>query len=185
MVLLDDNFASIIAAVEEGRGIFDNIQKFLHYLLACNTGLVLFVVAATLLDWPFPLSTLQILWINLVTNGLPALALGLEPPEPDLMRRRPRPPRAPVLPLGRGLRILADGVLVAAVALVGYALVYQGQAANLPRARTFAFCLVSFAFVAYASAAAASATPCPSWAWSPTRTCSARWRCPRCCSSAS
>jgi Ca2+-transporting ATPase len=150
MVLTDDNFASIVAAVEEGRAILDNIQKFLHYLLAGNTGLVLFVFAAALLGWPFPLGTAQILWINLVTNGLPALALGLEPPEPDLMHRRPRLPRAPVLTTRRGLRILADGAVVAATALIGFALVYQGQEANLPRARTFVFCLISFSFVFYA-----------------------------------
>src|SRR5262249_12602256 len=137
-------------AVEEGRGIFDNIQKFLHYLLAGNIGLVLFVLAAALAGWPFPLTATQILWINLVTNGLPALALGMEPPERDLMRRRPRPPREPVIPVRRGLLMLAHGALLAAVTVFGFALVYQADPANLPHARTVAFCLVSYAFIAYA-----------------------------------
>ena len=150
MVLTDDNFASIVNAVEEGRGIFDNIQKFLHYLLAGNMGLVLFVLVATLLGWPFPLTATQILWINLVTNGLPALALGMEPPERDLMRRPPRPPREPVLTLTRGLLILLHGALLTAASAIGFALVYQGDPENLPRARVAVFCLVSFAFIFYA-----------------------------------
>ena len=97
MVLTDDNFASIVNAVEEGRGIFDNIQKFVHYLLACNAGEVLLMFLASLIGWPTPLSAIQILWINLVTDGLPALALGMEPPERDIMTRQPRPPREPVI----------------------------------------------------------------------------------------
>ena len=98
MVLTDDNFASIVNAVEEGRGIYDNIQKFLHYLLACNAGEVLLMFVAALVGWPAPLTAIQLLWINLVTDGLPALALGMEPPqERDIMRRRPRPPHEPVI----------------------------------------------------------------------------------------
>ena len=85
--------------------------------------------------------------MNLVTNGLPALALGMEPPEPDVMRRRPRPPGSPVLSASGGLLTLAIGLLVAAVTAAGFALVYQGQEANLPRARTMAFCVVSYAFI--------------------------------------
>ena len=97
MVLTDDNFASIVSAVEEGRGIFDNIQKFIHYLLASNASEVFVMLFAALVGWPAPLTAVQILWINLVTDGLPALALGLEPPERDVMRRRPRPPHEPVI----------------------------------------------------------------------------------------
>ena len=147
IVLTDDNFQSIVNAVEEGRGVYDNIQKALHYLLAGNAGLVLFVAVASLAGWPFPLTATQILWMNLVTNGLPALALSMEPPEPDVMRRRPRPPREPVLPLAHGLLILGQGALVAAVTAAGFALVYQDDPANLPRARTMAFSVVSYAFI--------------------------------------
>jgi Ca2+-transporting ATPase len=152
MVLTDDNFASIVNAVEEGRGVYDNIQKFLHYLFAGNIGLVLFVLLASVLGWPFPLTATQILWMNLVTNGLPALALGMEPPERDLMRRRPRPPREPILTARRGLRMAAHGLLVAAVAAAGFATVYDGTPESLPGARTIAFCVVSYAFIFYAFA---------------------------------
>jgi Ca2+-transporting ATPase len=145
MVLTDDNFASIVNAVEEGRGIFDNIQKFVHYLLACNAGEVLLMFFAAVVGWPAPLLAIQILWINLVTDGLPALALGMEPPERDIMKRPPRPPHEPVITAGRGGLILWHGLLVAGVAAVGFALSYQGNADHLPHARSVAFCVVAFA----------------------------------------
>ncbi|MFM8803057.1 MAG: cation-translocating P-type ATPase, partial [Planctomycetia bacterium] len=103
MVLTDDNFASIVSAVEEGRSIYDNVQKFVHYLLACNAGEVMLMFVAAVAGWPAPLAAIQILWLNLVTDGLPALALGLEPPERGLMTRRPRPPQEPVITTRRGL----------------------------------------------------------------------------------
>ncbi|MGD8871381.1 MAG: cation-translocating P-type ATPase, partial [Gemmatimonadota bacterium] len=90
MILTDDNFASIVAAVEEGRGIFDNIKKYLMYLLSSNIGEILLMAAAVLLGLPLPLTAVQILYVNLATDGLPALALAVDPPEPDLMVRRPR-----------------------------------------------------------------------------------------------
>jgi P-type Ca2+ transporter type 2C len=93
MTLTDDNFASIVAAVEEGRGIFGNIKKYLMYLLSSNIGEIGLMAGATLLGMPLPLTAVQILYVNLATDGLPALALALDPPEDDLMRRRPRDPR--------------------------------------------------------------------------------------------
>src|SRR5262249_25999013 len=117
MVLTDDNFASIVGAVEEGRGIFDNIQKFVHYLLSCNAGEVLVMFFAAVVGWPAPLDAIQILWINLVTDGLPALALAMEPPEKDVMHRPPRPPRESVVTLGRGLLIGWHGLLIAGAAV--------------------------------------------------------------------
>jgi P-type Ca2+ transporter type 2C len=93
MTLIDDNFASIVAAVEEGRGIFDNIKKYLMYLLSSNIGEIGLMAGATLLGLPLPLTAVQILYVNLATDGLPALALSVDPPDPDLMRRRPRDPR--------------------------------------------------------------------------------------------
>ena len=93
MTLLDDNFASIVAAVEEGRGIFSNIKKYLMYLLSANIGEIGLMTGATLLGLPLPLTAVQILYINLATDGLPALALSVDPPQPDLMRRKPRDPR--------------------------------------------------------------------------------------------
>jgi Ca2+-transporting ATPase len=93
MVLLDDNFASIVAAVEEGRGIFGNIKKYLMYLISANIGETLLIAAATVAGMPLPLSAVQILYVNLATDGLPALALSVDPAEPDLMHRPPRDPR--------------------------------------------------------------------------------------------
>jgi Ca2+-transporting ATPase len=144
MVLTDDNFASIVNAVEEGRGIFDNIQKFVHYLLSCNTGEVLFMFFAALIGWPVPLLPIHILWINLVTDGLPALALGMEPPERDIMRRPPRPPREPVITWRRGLLILINGCLVAIVAAIGFGIDYRAHPDDIGHARTVAFCIMAF-----------------------------------------
>ncbi len=93
MTLTDDNFASIVAAVEEGRGIFSNIKKYLMYLLSSNIGEIGLMAGATLLGFPIPLSAVQILYVNLATDGLPALALAVDPPEADLMHRQPRNPR--------------------------------------------------------------------------------------------
>ncbi|MFW2388796.1 MAG: cation-translocating P-type ATPase, partial [Polyangiales bacterium] len=90
MTLLDDNFASIVAAVEEGRGIFENVKKFLMYLLSSNIGEIGLVAGATIWGLPLPLTAVQILYVNLATDGLPALALSVDPPEDDLMDRAPR-----------------------------------------------------------------------------------------------
>jgi Ca2+-transporting ATPase len=150
MVLTDDNFASIVAAVEEGRGIYDNIQKFIHYLLSCNAGEVLVMFVAALAGWPAPLAAIQILWLNLVTDGLPALALGLEPPERDIMERPPRPPREAVITPARGAMILAHGVIVAAVALVAFRWTWAGDPARLPHARTVTFCVAAFSQLFFA-----------------------------------
>ena len=144
MVLTDDNFRSIVSAVEEGRSIFDNIQNVVHYLLSCNAGEVLFMFFAALVGWPVPLAAIQILWINLVTDGLPALALAMEPPDREVMQRPPRPPREPVLTRSRGALILLHGVLIAAVASLGFWLIYRGQEENVPAASTTAFCIVAF-----------------------------------------
>jgi Ca2+-transporting ATPase len=104
MILADDNFASLVAAVEEGRAIFDNIKKYLIFLLSCNFSEILVLTSAILLGLPLPLLALQILSVNLITDGLPALSLGVDPKAPDIMTRPPRPPRegvftAPVITL--------------------------------------------------------------------------------------
>jgi Ca2+-transporting ATPase len=93
MTLLDDNFASIVAAVEEGRIVFGNIKKYLMYLLSCNVGEIVLLAGAVIAGLPMPLTAVQILYVNLATDGLPALALAVDPPETDLMKRRPRNPR--------------------------------------------------------------------------------------------
>jgi Ca2+-transporting ATPase len=145
MVLTDDNFASIVNAVEEGRTIFANIQKFVRYLLATNGGEVLLMFFAALVGWPAPLFAIQILWINLITDALPALALGLEPPEPDVMARPPNRPQEPVINRHGGILIVYHGILIAAAAAIAFSLIYRDNEENLPRARTAAFCTVAFA----------------------------------------
>jgi Ca2+-transporting ATPase len=150
MVLTDDNFASIVTAVEEGRGIYDNIQKFIHYLLSCNAGEVMTMFVAAVAGWPAPLAAIQILWLNLITDGLPALALGLEPPERDIMERPPRPPQEAVITRQRGVVILAHGGLIAVVVLAAFWFVWRGDAARLERARAVAFCVAAFAQLFFA-----------------------------------
>jgi len=149
IVLTDDNFASIVNAVEDGRGIFDNIQKFVHYLLSCNSGEVGLMFFAALANWPVPLTPIQLLWINLVTDGLPALALGTEPPEPDIMNRRPREPRAGVITGRSGLRIILHGALIGAAAILGFWLIYRGDPLRVERARTATFCIMAFSQIFY------------------------------------
>jgi Ca2+-transporting ATPase len=145
MVLLDDNFASIVNAVEEGRTIYDNIQKVVHYLLSSNISEILLVFIAAVLGWPAPLIAIQLLWLNLITDGVPALALSMESPERDVMRRRPHRPHEPIITSQRGLQMLLYGSLMAAAALTAFAGMYDNQQTNLPHARTAAFCVLAFA----------------------------------------
>jgi Ca2+-transporting ATPase len=120
MVLTDDNFASIVGAVEEGRAIFDNIRRFTLYLLSCNLGEILIVFLPIMAGFGRPLEPIQILWINLLTDGLPALALGVEPPEKDIMRRPPRHPKEGVFTKTTSLVTLLVGCLIAAAVLGAY-----------------------------------------------------------------
>ncbi len=143
MVLTDDNFASIVNAVEEGRGIYDNIQEFVHYLLSCNASEIALVLFAAVIGWPVPLIPIQLLWINLITDGIPALALAMEKPAADVMRRRPRPPREPFFTLERGTRILRHGFLMAAVTIAGFAYAYLAY--GTARAQATAFYVTTFA----------------------------------------
>ncbi|MFN0020863.1 MAG: cation-translocating P-type ATPase [Pirellulaceae bacterium] len=161
MVLTDDNFKSIIGAVEEGRCIFDNIRNVARFLLSCNAGEVLFMMLAALVGWPLPLAAIQILWINLVTDGLPALALAMEPPEKDIMKRPPRPPREPVLTLEQGTIIFINGLLIAATTALGFWLVYRGNAADLPQARTVAFCILAYSQLCFSFACRSSSHTLP------------------------
>ncbi len=120
MVLTDDNFRSIVAAIEEGRAIYDNIKKFIKYMLSSNVGEILVMFVALLINLPIPLLAIQILWINLVTDGLPAIALGFEPAEKGVMQRKPRPTKESIFAQGTGAHIVLVGVLIAALTLVSY-----------------------------------------------------------------
>jgi Ca2+-transporting ATPase len=138
MVITDDNFASIVAAVEEGRGIYDNIRKFIHFLLSCNLGEILVMFTAALLGFPVPLLPIQILWVNLVTDGLPALALGVDPVDPNIMERPPRKTDEPVITGARGWLIGLQGALIAACSLGAFLFVFLYEKEGLERARTAA-----------------------------------------------
>ncbi|MDK2745064.1 MAG: cation-translocating P-type ATPase [Nitrospira sp. BO4] len=139
MVVTDDNFASIAAAVEEGRGVFDNIRKTVHFLLSCNVSEVLVMLFATLLGLPLPLLPIQILWMNLVTDGIPALALAVDRKAPDLMKRRPRQPDAWLLDGRRLLAIAGEGVVLGVIALGAFSYSLFELHQTLDQARTVAF----------------------------------------------
>jgi Ca2+-transporting ATPase len=142
MILADDNFASIVAAIREGRGIFDNIRKSLLYLLAGNTGELALMLVAAIAGLPLPLLPLQILWINLITDGLPALALVMDPPDGDILSRPPRRPDEPMLGRPEWLRILRSGLLLAAMTLLAF--LWALAHGNLMEARTLAFSTLVF-----------------------------------------
>ncbi|HBV96532.1 MAG: ATPase [Peptococcaceae bacterium BICA1-7] len=148
MILADDNFSTIVAAVEEGRGIYDNIRKFIRYLLSCNVGEVLVMFLAVLGGLPLPLMPIQILWMNLVTDGLPALALGVDPVDREIMSRRPRQPRESVFANGLLLRIIGSGSAIAAVTLLAFMMCYRGSG-DIDYARTMAFNTLVFAQLFY------------------------------------
>ncbi len=139
LVLTDDNFATIVVAVREGRIIFDNIKKFILFLLSCNISEVSIVFLAMLLGLPLPLFPVQILWINLVTDGLPALALGVDPPDPHLMVRSPRPRKEGILPRAKQKQILWQGLLLTSGALASFVFSYFWLKTSLNMARTVAF----------------------------------------------
>ena len=121
MVLTDDNYASIVAAIEQGRIIYSNIRKFVYFLLACNAGEILIIFGSMLLGLPIPLRPVQLLWLNLVSDGAPALALGMEKGDPDIMKHPPRPSKEPVINRDMAIGISVIGVVDAiAILLVFY-----------------------------------------------------------------
>ena len=139
LVLLDDNFATIQAAIEEGRNIYENIRKFIRYLLASNVGEILVMLFAILLGLPLPLIPVQILWVNLVTDGLPAMALGLDQAEKNVMKTGPRPVKEGIFSRGLGFKILTRGLMIGLVTLVAFVTAYQNNPEHLTYARTIAF----------------------------------------------
>jgi Ca2+-transporting ATPase len=137
LVLLDDNFGTIVSAVREGRIIYDNIRKFTRYMLSTNGGEIMTMFFAILFGLPLPLLPIQILWVNLVTDGLPALALGLEPAEADVMKRPPRRPDESLFAGGLGLHILWVGLLMGLGTIGIFAWLLQSR--DLAHGRTAAF----------------------------------------------
>lgn len=140
MVLLDDNFATIVAAVKEGRAIYDNIRKFIRYLLSCNIGEVLTMFVASLLSLPIPLLPIQILLVNLATDGLPAMALSLEPGEADIMERRPRYKGESIFSDGLWTKIILRGCLIGLCTIVSFAMSLVFFNGSLKLSRTIALC---------------------------------------------
>jgi len=141
MVLTDDNYASIVAAIEQGRVIYANIRKFVYYLLSCNLAEILTILVAILAGLPSPLAAIQLLWLNLVTDGAPALALGLEPGEPRIMERPPRPAKEPIINREMMGRIGIQTLAIAGVTLSAYLI---GLRLFPEFARTMAFATISF-----------------------------------------
>jgi Ca2+-transporting ATPase len=155
LVLSDDNYATIVAAVEEGRAIYANIRKFIFFLLSSNAGAVLFVLAASLFGWELPLAPIQILWINLITNGLPALALGVDGRDPEQMNQPPRDPGGAILSQREYVHMLAVGATMAATALYTFVRavsdpLHADTMQELQHARAMVFALLSIGPLIYA-----------------------------------
>ena len=181
MVITDDNFASIVGAVEQGRIIYGNILRFLHYLLSCNLSEILTVFLALMIGWPLPLVALQILWLNLITDIFPAFALALEPSAPDVMKRPPRNPQESLLTLRFVGLIVWQGLLLTGVTLLAFdvGMRWHGtDAEGLRRATTLAFMTLALAQVFHAfnarsqmRSAFTSRLFTNSWLWAAVATC--------------
>ncbi|MFH0978053.1 MAG: calcium-translocating P-type ATPase, PMCA-type [Candidatus Woesearchaeota archaeon] len=148
MILTDDNFASIVSAIEEGRGIEDNIKKFVNYLLSCNFGELLVLFVAMIIGFKdavgaviIPLVAVQLLWVNLVTDGLPALALGVDPIDPNIMKRKPRDPKAPIISRNMTYNVFATGALICLATLFAF---WFGLRQSPIKAQTLAFTTIVF-----------------------------------------
>ena len=139
LLLMDDNFATIKEAIKEGRNIYENIRKFIRYLLASNVGEILVMLFAMMLALPLPLVPIQILWVNLVTDGLPAMALGLDKPEEDTMKRGPRNSREGIFARGLGFQIVSCGLFIGLVTLIAFMLAYDNNPDQLIYGQTMAF----------------------------------------------
>lgn len=120
MVLSDDNFSTIVAAVQEGRGIYDNIKKSIHFLLSSNIGEIITIFVAILLGYASPLLAVQLLWVNLVTDSLPAISLGVEPADRDIMKRKPISTKKGIFSDGLAYRIIAEGIMIGLLALIAF-----------------------------------------------------------------
>lgn len=140
MILMDDNFATIVSAVKEGRGIYENIRKAIQFLLSCNIGEIITIFLAILFRLPSPLVAVQLLWVNLITDSLPAIALGMEPPEDDVMKRPPISPKEGLFTGSLVFSIVTEGMLIGALTLFAYVTGMK----FLGNANTMAFAVLSF-----------------------------------------
>ncbi|MDD3766547.1 MAG: calcium-translocating P-type ATPase, PMCA-type [Eubacteriales bacterium] len=141
MILADDNFSTIVEAVKQGRGIYDNIRKAVHFLLSSNVGEIITIFTAIFLGWPSPLLAIQLLWVNLVTDSLPAISLGVDDIDDDIMRRKPKNPKSGLFSDGLGLTILLEGFVIGIISLLAYNIGFLKY--NLVTGRTMAFAVLS------------------------------------------
>src|SRR5699024_2536863 len=137
-ILMDDNFITLKEAIKEGRNIYENIRKFIRYLLASNVGEIFMMLIAMILALPLPLVPIQILWVNLITDGLPAMALGLDEPENNVMKEKPRHPKEGIFARGLGWKIISRGMFIGLVSLIAFMIAYE-QSQDVTYARTIAF----------------------------------------------
>jgi len=143
MILTDDNFTTIVAAIEEGRNIYNNIKKSVLFLLSCNAGEIIAIFTSILIGWPTPLIPIHILWVNLVTDTLPALALGVEPGDPDVLKAPPRAPTESLFAHGGGATVIGNGIVIGLLTLAAYRIGLNWHAGSLIHARTMAFAVLS------------------------------------------
>lgn len=152
MILTDDNFATIIHAVKQGRGIFENIKKTVHFLLSSNIGEIITVLVAFLMGIPTPLLAIQLLWVNLVTDSFPALALGVEPIDPDIMKQKPTNSKKSIFTGGMGYNICVEGCFIGAISLLAFVIgiKFFDTTPNPIIGRTMAFCVLSLSQIVHA-----------------------------------
>jgi Ca2+-transporting ATPase len=153
MILTDDNFASIVEAVREGRGIYQNIRKAIHFLLSSNIGEILTIFTAFFLCLPTPLLPIQLLWVNLVTDSLPALSLGVDTIDEDIMDKKPINPNKGLFSDGLAFKIIIEGIMIGALALLSYNIgrsYFDISAAQPVIGRTMAFCVLSLSQLVHA-----------------------------------
>jgi Ca2+-transporting ATPase len=143
MVLTDDNYASIVSAIEQGRIIYSNIRKFVYYLLSCNLAEIATIFLGTLISGFSPLTAIQLLWLNLVTDGAPALALATEKGDPDIMIQTPRPAKEPIINRYMWLGIAIQTVAITAVTLAAFFIGLYGNPEHREYAETMAFVTLS------------------------------------------
>ena len=149
MVLADDNFATIVTAVREGRGIYDNIRKAVHFLLSSNIGEIITIFVAILIGWNSPLLPVQLLWINLITDSFPAIALGVDPADEDIMKRKPIRREKSLFAGGMTANIIVEGIMIGTLALFAFAIGYR-VFCSLEVGRTMAFCVLAMSQLVHA-----------------------------------
>ncbi|NFN88333.1 calcium-translocating P-type ATPase, PMCA-type [Clostridium sporogenes] len=143
MVLTDDNFSTIVSAIKEGRNIFNNIKKSIIFLLSCNLGEILALFIGILLGWPAPLRPIHLLWVNLITDSLPALSLGIDPGDPDIMDEKPRDPKESLFAGGAGVSLILNGLLIGVLTLIAFEVGRIRYSDSLMHAQTMAFVVLS------------------------------------------